>query len=79
MCNIIKKQMGHPDEVRKLIREIYQTDADIKPDYENKKLTIYLHRLNHWKDDKVAQILCDETSMIGKSHKSMIITYASSI
>jgi len=60
MCNIIKKQMGHPDEVRKLIREIYQTDADIKPDYENKKLTIYLHQLNHWKDDKVAQILCDE-------------------
>ena len=60
MCNIIKKQMGHPDEVRKLIREIYQTDADIKPDYENKKLTIYLHKLNHWKDDKVAQILCDE-------------------
>lgn len=60
MCNLIKKQMGHPDEARKLIREIYQTDADIKPDYENKKLTVLLHKLNHWRDDKVAQILCDE-------------------
>ena len=60
MYNIIKKHMGHPDEARKLIREIYQTDADIKPDYENKKLTVSLHKLNHWRDDKVTQILCEE-------------------
>ena len=52
--------MGQPNEVRKLIREIYETDADTKPDYVNQKLTISLHKLNHWKDDKVAQVLCDE-------------------
>lgn len=60
MSNIIKKHMGHPDEARNLIRQIYQTDADIKPDYENKKLTVSLHKLNHWKDDKVTEILCKE-------------------
>lgn len=60
MCNIIKKHMGHPDEARQLIRQIYQSDADIKPDYENKKLMVYLHKLNHWKDDKVIEILCNE-------------------
>lgn len=60
MSNIIKKNMGHPDEARNLIRQICQTDADIKPDYENKTLTIYLHKLNHWKDDKVVEILCEE-------------------
>jgi uncharacterized DUF497 family protein len=60
MCNIIKKHMGHADEARRLLREIYQTDADIKPDYQNKTLTIFLHKLNHWKDDKAVKILCDE-------------------
>ena len=35
------------------IREVYQSTADIKPDKENKKLWVYLHKLNHWKDDKV--------------------------
>lgn len=60
MYNIVKKHMRHPDEGRRLIREIYQADADIKPDYENKKLIISLHNLNHWKDDKVVQLLCNE-------------------
>ena len=60
MGNIVKKHMGHPDEARNLIRQICQTDADIKPDYENKTLTIFLHKLNHWKDDKVVEILCEE-------------------
>lgn len=60
MYNIIKKHMGHPDDGRKLIREIYQKDADIKPDYENKKLIVNLHKLNHWKDDKVVEKLCEE-------------------
>lgn len=60
MCNTIKKHMGHPNEARQLIRELYRSDADIKPDYENKKLTVYLHKLNHWKDDKVIEILCNQ-------------------
>ncbi len=60
MCNIIKKHMGHPDEARQLIREVYRSTADIKPDHKNKKLTVYLHKLNHWKDDKVIEILCNE-------------------
>ena len=60
MYNSIRKQMAHPDEARKLIREIYQTDADIKPDYKNKKLLVNLHKLNHWKDDKVVEFLCNE-------------------
>jgi hypothetical protein len=60
MYNIVKKHMGHPDEARQLIRQIFKSDADIKPDYENKKLVVNLHRLNHWKDDKVIEILCGE-------------------
>ena len=60
MYNIIKKQMGHPDEARQLIRQIYLSDADIKPDYKNKKLIVSLHKLNHWRDDKVIETLCNE-------------------
>ena len=60
MYNIIKKQMGHSDEARRLIRQVYLTDADIKPDFNNKKLMVYLHKLNHRKDDKVIEFLCNE-------------------
>jgi len=60
MANLIKPHMKHPDEARKLIRQLYQTDADIKPDYENKTLTVNLHRLNNQKDDKIIAQLCKE-------------------
>ena len=58
MYNMIKNQLSHPDEGRKLLQMIYSSDADIVPDYPNKTLTVKLHNLNNKKDDKVAQYLC---------------------
>ena len=60
MCNLIRKDMGHPNEARKLMRRIYMSDADIQPNYDNKTLTVSLHRLNHWRDDKVMGKLCEQ-------------------
>lgn len=60
MCNIMKPKMGHTDEARKLIKQIYKSDVDIKPDYNNKTLNISLHKLNYWKDDKILEKLCEE-------------------
>ena len=58
MYNMIKNQLSHPDEGRKLLQVIYASDADIIPDYPNKTLTIKLHNLNYRKDDKVVSYLC---------------------
>ena len=59
MYNMIKNQLGHPDEGRKLLQQIFTSDADITPDYSNKTLTVKLHNLNYKKDDKAAQYLCE--------------------
>lgn len=62
MYNLIKNKMGHHhcDEGRKLLQQIYTSDADIAPDYTNKTLTVKLHNLNYRKDDKVVQYLCEK-------------------
>ena len=60
MSNMIKNQLSHPDEGRKLLQMIYTSDADIIADYPNKTLTVKLHNLNYRKDDKVAQYLCEK-------------------
>ncbi|HYH15663.1 MAG TPA: hypothetical protein VD794_10610, partial [Flavisolibacter sp.] len=60
MYNMIKNQLRHPDEGRKLLQQIYTSDADIIPDYPNKTLTVKLHNLNYRKDDKVVQYLCEK-------------------
>jgi len=63
MANMIKKDMANPDHARVLLKQIYSSDADIKPDYEKRILTVALHRLNTWKDDEIAQKLCDQLNL----------------
>jgi len=60
MANIIKLKMSHPDEARILLKQIYKTDANIYPDHSKNILTVELHRMTYWKDDKIVQKLCDE-------------------
>ena len=60
MYNMIKNQLGHPDEGRKLLQLIYTSDADLIPDYPNKTLTVKLHNLNYRRDDKVVEYLCEK-------------------
>ena len=59
MSNIIKQYMPHEDESRLLLKQIYKTDANIKVDKENKRLIVEIHRLTHWKDDKILEKLCE--------------------
>jgi hypothetical protein len=60
LANLIKKQMSVHGQARSLIRKIYQSDADIKVDQENKILHVKIHRSNHWADDKVIDFLCQQ-------------------
>ena len=60
MSNIIKPYMSHPDESRKLLQQVYKSDADVRVNIDKKELCINLHRMSYWKDDKVVQKLCDE-------------------
>jgi len=59
ISNNIKKWMSHEDESRLLLKQIYKTDANIKVDEKNKLLTIEIHHLAYWKDDKILQKICD--------------------
>ena len=59
MSNIIKPYMSHPDESRLLLKQVYQSDANIHVDHENQILTVELHNLTYWKDDKIIQKLCN--------------------
>lgn len=44
MVNIVRKTMPHQNEARRLLRSLYETSADILPDYEHNKLTVRLHQ-----------------------------------
>ena len=60
MSNLIRPHMSHPDESRKLLQQVYKSDANILVNYKERILCVELHRMSYWKDDKVIQSLCNE-------------------
>ena len=45
MVGIIRKYMSRKDDARALLRQIFKTEVDIKPDYKNNTLEISIHHL----------------------------------
>jgi hypothetical protein len=60
MVNICRETMSHPDEVRHLLRSIYNTEADIVVDGDVKTLTVQIHHLANRVSSITVQQLCEE-------------------
>ena len=60
MANMIKSNMSHPDEARKLLQQVYQSDANLWVNKTDSELCVELHRMSYWKDDKIIQELCNQ-------------------
>ena len=54
---------------RKLLQQLYKTDANLWVDKNSNKLIVELHKLSYWKDDKIVQKLCDELNL-NRKHNS---------
>ena len=46
------------DDARTLIRQIFETEADLLPDATNKTLTVQIHHLTQAAHDQVLEKLC---------------------
>jgi hypothetical protein len=60
MANIIKPVMAKGKEARMLLRQIFTTDIDLEPDYNNNTLYVVLHSLSDEKSNKIVRYLCDQ-------------------
>lgn len=62
MSETIRNDLGkhHRDESRRFIRTLYTTDANIRPDPNEKKLIVELHSLATPKDNRIAAKLCEK-------------------
>jgi DNA-binding transcriptional regulator/RsmH inhibitor MraZ len=57
LANQIKSLISNPEEARSVIRSIYQSNADLKVDKQNKKLYVALHHSHSATVDKVIKDL----------------------
>ncbi len=60
LANLIKPYMTDKREARSLLRQIFASEADLKPDEENKTLTVSLHNMTNPVSDRIVRNLCQE-------------------
>ena len=60
MASLLGPQLSKKDEARAIIRQIFQTDADLMPDSENQTLTVRLHVLSNRRNNRYVKLLCEQ-------------------
>lgn len=60
MASLLRESLARSEDVRALLRQIYDTEADLFPDPETKTLTVQMHHLTQSAHDRALQQLCDQ-------------------
>ena len=60
MACLLRESLARGDDTRALLRQIYDTEADLFPDAEAQTLTVRLHHLTQAAHDLALQKLCDQ-------------------
>src|SRR5438045_5278481 len=58
LVSILREHLARSDDARTLVRQIFQTEADLIPDMTNKTLTVQIHHLTQAAHDQVLEKLC---------------------
>ena len=58
LVSILREHVGKKDEIRSIVRQIFTTDADMKPDYEKGVLKVVLHNLTNPMHNRYVVKLC---------------------
>ena len=57
---VVREKLSHKDEARAVVRQILDSAVDLRPDKEQKTLTVRLHRLSTAAQDQALEYLCQE-------------------
>ena len=60
MANLLREEVSQPDNIRSLLRGLYNSEADLIPDHERDTLTVQLHHQANRSFDQTIQKLCGE-------------------
>src|SRR5207244_4572549 len=58
LVSILREHLARSDDARTLVRQIFETEADLIPDMPNKTLTLQIHHLPKAPHDHVLEKLC---------------------
>src|SRR5207245_9885495 len=59
LVSVLREHLARSDDARTLVRQIFETEADLLPHPTNKTLTVRIHHLTQAAQDQVLEKLCD--------------------
>ena len=60
MASLLGEHLARPDDARALLRQIFETEADITPDLTANTLAVRLHHLTQAAHDQAIELLLAE-------------------
>ena len=60
MASLLRENLARADDARALLRQIYDTEADLLPDAEAGTLTVRIHHLTQAAHDQALEKLCEQ-------------------
>jgi hypothetical protein len=58
LVSVLREHLARSDDARTLVRQIFETEADLLPDATHKTLTVRIHHLTQAAHDQVLEKLC---------------------
>jgi hypothetical protein len=58
LVSLLREHLARSDDARTLVRQIFETEADLLPDPNAKTLTVRIHHLTQSAHDQVLEKLC---------------------
>jgi len=58
LVSLLREHLARSDDARTLVRQIFETEADLLPDLKTKMLTVRIHHLTQSAHDQVLEKLC---------------------
>jgi len=60
LVQVVREKLRRWDDARALVRQVFASAVDLRPDHTNKTLKVRLHRLTSAAHDQTLQHLCEE-------------------
>jgi len=64
MCGLLREELGRVEDARPLVRDLFQRDANLYPEPEQRRLRVEIHHMTNPQADRVVAKLLEKLNTL---------------